>query len=226
MKFKNLFNISQKERKEFCSHIIDTSTPRSDFYFLIILSTIIVAFGLLINNTILVIGGMLITPMLSPLLAIALGMVTKDGKTILRSIRIFAISFILVFLTALITGLASSIKIGQVDFAHIMEPDLLTFFIAFVAGLAAGYTWAKPALNERLPGIAITVTLLPPLAIAGLAASGANWNLVEIYSKSFFLNLFAIILASSIIFFLMEFYKVKKKLKEEVKQEEKEINKK
>lgn len=225
MRIKNLFKISQKERNDFCTHIIDTSTPRGDFYFLIILSTIIVALGLLIDNVILVIGGMLVTPILSPLLAIALGLVTKDPKVIMRSVKIFSISFLLVFVTALLVGVLSSINISQVNLIHIMQPNLLTFFIALIAGLAASYTWAKPGLNERLPGIAITVTLIPPLTIIGLSASHMEWGILETSVKTFFLNFLAIIIASLIIFFLMEFYKAKRKLEEEVKEEEKEIKK-
>jgi uncharacterized hydrophobic protein (TIGR00271 family) len=223
MTIKNLFKISQKERNDFCAHIIDTSTPRSDFYFLIILSTIIVALGLLIDNVILVIGGMLVTPILSPILAIALGLVTKDARTIMRSLKIFSISFLLIFVTALLVGLISSINVSEIDLIHIMKPNLLTFFIALIAGLAASYTWAKPGLNERLPGIAITVTLIPPLTVIGLAASHAEWSILETSTKTFFLNFFAIIIASLIIFFLMEFYKAKKKLEQEIKNEEKEI---
>jgi uncharacterized membrane protein len=106
-----------------------------------------------------------------------------------------------------------------------MQPNLLTFFIALIAGFAASYTWAKPGLNERLPGIAITVTLIPPLTVIGLAASNMEWGVLETSVKTFFLNFFAIIIASIIIFFLMEFYKARRKLEEEVKNEEKEIKK-
>jgi uncharacterized hydrophobic protein (TIGR00271 family) len=223
MQVKNLFKISQKERNDFCTHIIDTSAPSVDFYFLIILSTIIVALGLLIDNVILVIGGMLVTPILSPILAIALGLATKDPKVIIRSMKIFFASFLLVFITAFLVGVFSSINISGVDLIHIMQPNLLTFFIALIAGLAASYTWAKPALNERLPGVAITVTLIPPLTVIGLAASHAEWSILETSTKTFFLNFFAIIIASLVIFFLMEFYKAKRKLEQEVKNEEKEI---
>jgi uncharacterized hydrophobic protein (TIGR00271 family) len=182
-----------------------------------------VALGLLIDNVILVIGGMLVTPILSPILAIALGLVTKDARTIMRSLKIFSISFLLIFVTALLVGLISSINVSEIDLIHIMKPNLLTFFIALIAGLAASYTWAKPGLNERLPGIAITVTLIPPLTVIGLAASHAEWSILETSTKTFFLNFFAIIIASLIIFFLMEFYKAKKKLEQEIKNEEKEI---
>jgi uncharacterized hydrophobic protein (TIGR00271 family) len=184
-----------------------------------------VALGLLIDNVILVIGGMLVTPILSPILAIALGLVTKNPKAIMRSLKIFSFSFILVFVTALLVGLTSSINISQIDIVHIMQPNLLTFFIALIAGFAASYTWAKPGLNERLPGIAITVTLIPPLTVIGLAASNMEWGVLETSVKTFFLNFFAIIIASIIIFFLMEFYKARRKLEEEVKNEEKEIKK-
>lgn len=163
MPIGSLFKVSQNDRHKFCSHIIDSSAPRTDFYFLVVLSTLIVALGIMADNVILVIGGMLVTPLLSPVLAIALGIVINDNKVIRRSVKIFLISFALAFLVALVVGLFSSNKIGGISLLNIMQPTMYSLVIAVVAGLAASYTWAKPDLNETLPGIAITVTLIPPL---------------------------------------------------------------
>jgi uncharacterized hydrophobic protein (TIGR00271 family) len=225
MSIDNLFKVSQADRNKFCTHLIDSSSPKTEFYFLVILSTLIVALGLIADNVILVIGGMLVTPLLSPILAIALGIVISDNKVILRSTRIFFTSFILAFLTAFILGIFSFKEVASISLIRIMEPSLLTFFISVIAGLAASYTWVKPTLNETLPGIAITVTLIPPLSAIGLAVADTDWIIFGDVLKVLLLNVFGIVITSILVFSLMDFYKAKKKIMEEIEEEEIEIEK-
>ena len=220
---QNIFKIKQTDRNKFCAYIIESSAPRGDFYFLVCLSALIVALGLMADNVILVIGGMVVAPILSPILALALGVVINDGKVMLRSLRIFFTAFALVFILTLIAGVFFSGRVGEVSLVQIMEPSLFNFFVSLVAGLAASYTWAKPNLDETLPGIAITVTLIPPLVAVGLAVSHLEWVVSLNALKTFLLNVLGITASSLIIFSLMDFYKAKKKLVEEVKEEEKEI---
>ncbi len=225
MGLMDLCKVSQADRHKFCSYIIEASAPKADFYFLVILSTLIVAMGLLVDNVILVIGGMLVTPILSPILAISLGIVINESKVIWRSVRIFLTAFGFAFLVAFLLGIFSSASLSEIKLITIMQPTLFTFFIAVVAGIAASYTWAKPELNSTLPGIAITVTLIPPLTAIGLAVADGEWIIFSDIFKTLLLNMFGIIVSSLIIFSLMDFYKAKKKIVEEVKEEEKEIKK-
>lgn len=225
MSIASLFKISQIDRNKFSAHIIDSSAPRTDFYFMVILSTIIVSLGLLADNVVLLIGGMVVAPLLSPILAIALGMVISNNKVIMRSVRILGTSFGLAFIVALILGLLSSAHVSDISLIGYIQPSLFTFFVAVVAGVAAAYTWVKPELNETLTGIAITVTLIPPLAATGLAVAVGDWGIFVNVFKSLLLNIFGIVVSSLIIFSLMDFYRAKEKIIAEVKQEEKKIEK-
>jgi len=225
MPIGNLFKISQVDRNKFCTKVIEASFPNVEYYFLVILSTLIVALGLLADNIILVIGGMLVTPMMSLVLSIALGVVINEKKVLFRSLRIFAVSLGFAFLVSFITGLASGVEIDSLELIAKMKPSLLTLVIAIVAGLAASYTWAKPDLSDTLPGVAVTVTLIPPLTAIGLTVSHAEWVLMRDVLNVFLLNIVGIILASLLIFSLMEFYKAKRKAVEEIKEEEREIKK-
>lgn len=218
-----LFKVSQIDRFKFCDHLIETSSPKTDYYFLVILSTLIVALGLVANNVILVIGGMLVTPLLSPILALAMGILINEYKVIIRSVRIFGLSFLYAFLVAFLLGIFASVDVSNISLIKMMHPSLFTFFVAVVAGLAASYAWAKPGLNDTLPGIAITVTLIPPLTAVGLAVAGRDWLIAGDVFKVLLLNLFGIIVASMLVFSLMEFYRAKKKIIAEVKKEEREI---
>ncbi len=220
-----LFKISQYERNKFVTKVIDASAPKTDFYFLVVLSTVIVAMGLLANNLILVIGGMLVTPLLSPVLALSLGIVINERRVIIRSLRIFFTSLALAFLTAFIAGLISQISVADSNIITIMKPSLFTLLVAIVAGLAASYTWVKPGLDGTLPGIAVTVTLIPPLTAIGLALAHGEWSILRDVFSNFLLNIIGIILACLLVFSLMEFYKARRQAVAEVKEEEKEIKK-
>lgn len=225
MQFFNLFKINRSERHQFCTEIIDSSAPTGDYYFLLVLSTLIVAMGLLADNVILVIGGMMVTPLLSPILAIALSITILNARVIFRSIRVFVVSFFFAFLIAAIAGLISDRNISEIELIKIMEPSFFTFVIATIAGLAASFTWAKPEHNSRLPGIAVTVTLIPPLTALGLAIADREVMIFYDVLKVLLLNLSGIILASLLVFFFMEFYRAEKKIIAEVKEEEKELSK-
>jgi uncharacterized hydrophobic protein (TIGR00271 family) len=222
---ENIFKVKQNERNEFCTHIIESSAPKTDFYFLVVLSTLIVGLGILADNVILVIGGMLVTPLLSPILALALGVIINDGRVIWRSVKIFSISFAFAFLVALFLGIFTQKDISSSSLIELMRPDLFVFFVALVAGLAASYSWVKPTLNETLPGVAITVTLIPPLSAVGLAVAEGEWLIFADVIKVLLLNIFGIVVASLVVFSLMEFYKSKKRVVEEIREEEKEIEK-
>jgi len=225
MLIPNIFKITTGDKNKFCTNIIETSAPKADFYFLVILSTLIVAMGLLADNVILVIGGMLVTPLLSPILAIALGIVINEPKVITRSIRIFIFSFFFAFLVALVVGIFSTKDLTTISLVEKMKPDLFYFLVAVVAGLAASYTWAKSELRDTLPGIAITVTLIPPLTTIGLAVAGGNWVIFGDTIKVLLLNIFGIIVASLVVLSLMDFRTCKRRVMADVKEEEKEIKK-
>jgi len=221
-----VFEVCQSDRHKFCANIIDSSSPRGGFYFLVTLSTLIVAFGLLTNNIILVIGGMLVTPLLSPVMAVALGIVIGDIKVTWRSIKVLFSSSLFAVLIAFVLGIFSDVQIEKIELIKTMQPSVITFIVAIIAGLVASYAWAKPGLNDVLPGIAITVTLIPPLTALGLVASVNNWPIVVDLLNVLWLNLFGIILGGLVILALMDFYKARKKVIKEVKEEEKELEKK
>ena len=135
-----MFKISQADRNKFCEHIIDTSTPNGEFSFLVILSTLIVALGLIKDYVILVIGGMLVTPLLSPILAISLGIIIQDWRVIVRSIKIFLTAFILAFFVAYSVGILADFDIEKIQLIELMQPSLYTFLVALVAGMGLRIT--------------------------------------------------------------------------------------
>lgn len=221
----SFLKVERSDRNKFCETIIESSAPKFDFYLLVVLSSLIVSFGLILDNVILVLGGMLVTPLLSPILAISLGIVILNFKVLLRSLKIFIYSVFWSIFIAFLVGHFNYFDISSISILGNMEIGWTTFIISFIAGIAAAYTWVKPDLNSILPGIAITVTLIPPLTASGLALTLKKMDYFYQYIALTGINILGILLASVFIFTLLQFYKSRRKLIAEVKTEEKEKEK-
>ena len=219
------FSASKEERDTLCTSIINSSSPRTGFYLLLILSTFIVAVGLINNNMILVIGGMMVAPLLSPVLSISLAITIFNLKVFIRSILVFLISTLATLLVSMFIGLVSVFSIKDIEMLNLMNLfDITTFLIPIAAGAAASFTWAKKELNSSLTGVAVTVTLLPPLVTMGLALAVKNYNIFLDSLNIYFLNVAGIIIGSLIIFLLMGFYKSSKTVVEQVEIESEKSN--
>ncbi len=218
----NSLSASKAERDELCTTIINSSALKGGFYLLIILSTFIVTVGLLKNNLILTIGGMLVAPLLSPIMSISLSITILNLRVFLRSIRIFIISALASLLVSYILGLIANFSLSRIELIDLMKATgLTTLLIPIAAGAAASFTWAKKDLNSSLPGVAITVTLLPPLTVMGLALAAKDLLIFKEALDVYLLNVAGIIIGSLVIFVLMGFYKSAKKIIAQVEEEEK-----
>lgn len=199
--------IPEKDKSEAVKKLIENSTPNFDFFFLVILSVLMATFGILENSTAVVIGSMLIAPILFPILSLSLSVVMADYKLIGRATK--------TLLKALILGLGASVGAALFFGASAeltteallrTEPTLISIAIAVVAGLAVSYTLAKPNLNETLPGIAVAVALIPPLATIGIGIARFDVEVITGASVFLLVNVVGILFASMLIFSLMNLY--------------------
>jgi len=215
-------NISDKDKDLAIEDLIHDSTPRPSFFFLVILSVLMATFGLLINNASVVIGSMLIAPILSPVLSLALGVVMADSMIISRSFYTLLKSVLFgVGLAALATWIfGATADFNNPEIASRVEPSVTYLAIAVVAGLATAYARVKPDLNETLPGTAIAVALVPPLAVTGIGIATFNWAVTTGSLLLFVLNAIGIIFASMFMFSLMNLYNKRAVANETAKEED------
>ena len=221
IKFKNGHD---ENKKVFISSIINSSTPNFDFYIMVILASLITSLGIIADNLPLVIAGMIVAPLLSPILAMSLGFTIFKPKLIWRSIKIMLLSIILAMSISTLVGLLFKIENHQLALVDKMNISWLTFSIALAAGITASYAWTRVNSKDYLSGIAIAVTIIPPLTATGLSISCLDIALFEKVFSFFLMNLLGIFLGGIIVFPLMNFYKVKKVVDKEIKKEELHIN--
>ena len=86
------------------------------------------------------------------------------------------------------------------------QPSLIYGTVAMIAGLAASFALIKPQLSATLPGTAISVALIPPLAVTGIGVARFDWGMITNSFILFLINAIGIIFASMVVFSLMHLY--------------------
>ncbi|NQV89704.1 MAG: TIGR00341 family protein [Parcubacteria group bacterium] len=203
--------LTEEDKNEAIKRLIEESTPRDDFFLLAVLSVLMAVFGLLIDSIAVVIGSMLIAPLLSPILGISLGVVMADPKLIFRSLLTIGKAVAWTVPAAAIATLLFSYQAGlgtelTAEILARTEPSVINIAIAIIAGAAASFALIKPNLNASLPGVAISVAIIPPLAVTGIGLARLDWAMMTDSFILFVVNGIAIIFASMIIFSLMNLY--------------------
>jgi uncharacterized hydrophobic protein (TIGR00271 family) len=204
-----LFNSSSSgEKSDAVKKLIDQSTPNMDFFLMVILSVAMASFGLILDSAAVVIGAMLIAPVLSPILSLAMGIVMFNENLIKRATFTLGKSLVFAVGSAFVIGLFFASKEGiQVpEILSRTSPSLLDAAVAVVAGFAASFALVKPKLSETIPGIAISVSLVPPLAATGLGLATFNLAVAKGAFLLFFINVLGIIFASVFVFSSMNLY--------------------
>ncbi len=217
-------DIKESDKNIAINSLINESTPKPAFFFLVILSVVMATCGLIINNTSVVIASMLIAPILSPILATALGISIADNTIIHRSLKTLGKSALYAIGLSALTTLVLwklTITVGDGSFAQVFNPEIISrtepnfvyFFIAVIAGLTTAFARMKPELNETLPGTAIAIALVPPLATIGIGVATLNLAVISGATSMFVLNSAGIVLAALVVFSLMDI-RAKKKVAE------------
>ena len=192
--------LARSDRLALVESLTEGSCWSVNFGMMLGCSVLIAGLGLLQNSAAVIIGAMLVAPLMTPLIGTGLGLVQGNFKLLQEAggamLKGSALSLALGVLIRLLTPgheLTPEVSIRG-------EPNLLDLFIAFLAGVAAGYAVARPGLSSALPGVAISVALVPPLAAAGIAMGSMDW-LVSVGAVILaFTNMVAIVLGSALVF--------------------------
>jgi uncharacterized hydrophobic protein (TIGR00271 family) len=220
--------LTEKDKNEAVRRLIEESTPRDDFFLLSVLSVLMAVFGLLTNNVAVIIGSMLIAPLLSPILSISLGVVMADTRLIMRSLWTLLKSLAWTIPAAAIASLLFMSQAGLTEELNTeiltrTEPTVIAIAIAIVAGAAASFALIKPQLNASLPGVAIAVAIIPPLAVTGIGLARFDWAMATDSFILFLVNCISIIFASMVVFSLMNLYVKRPVAEKAIEKEDKEL---
>lgn len=214
---KGILKIERSEQYRTVKELLAHSEASPVYYTMLFLSSLIIASGLLLRNTAIVIGGMLVTPMLTPVLALGLGFAVGETALIkTKSFLIFKSFFVVVVGSVVLTFVFGSANESYI-FDNSARAAILYFIIALSSGIAATFAWTRKEIAEILPGVAIAVSLVPPLSLIGIGLGSLNFELARANFFTFIFNFLGIFLGSLSVFSLLKFYKAGKKIQEESK---------
>ena len=198
--------IEEKDKSALVRKLMVSSTPDFDFFYFVGLSVLMATLGLLVNSPSIVIGSMLIAPLLYPILGVALGLVMSDmtvlGRSLVTLFKSTVVSLVIAALATVLFGHA----VATPEILARTQPSLAYLVVAIVAGAAVSYSLARPDWSETLPGVAISVALIPPLSVVGIGLAMFDMQVVVGSLVLFAMNLVGIVFAAMISFSLMNLH--------------------
>ena len=140
----------------------------------LIFATFVASLGLNTNSTAVIIGAMLISPLMGPIMGFGLGLGISDFDLIKRSFRNFATATVFSVITSTLYFLISPISEAQSELLARTQPTVYDVLIAFFGGLAGIVASSTKSKGNVIPGVAIATALMPPLCTAGYGLASGN----------------------------------------------------
>ena len=218
-------NVSDTDKSKAVEKLIQDSTPDYDFFLLVTLSVLMATSGLLLDSAAIVIGSMLIAPVLFPVLSLSLGIVMSDHKLMSRSVYTILKSVVIGIISAITITLLFAPTTKELSFEIFLRtnPSLLALLVSIVAGIAVSVTLVRPKLSATLPGVAISVALIPPLATIGIGIAWFDWSVISGSFVLFLLNIIGIVFASLVSFSILNLYVKRNVAEQTIEKEEKRV---
>lgn len=137
---------------------------------------LIASIGLNVNSTAVIIGAMLISPLMGPIMGIGYGIGIYDSQLIRKSFRNLGIATFISLLVSMLYFLLTPLSDAHSELLARTTPTIWDVLVAFFGGLAGIIGATRSKNSNIIPGVAIATALMPPLCTAGYALAHANWH--------------------------------------------------
>ncbi|MGI8950510.1 MAG: TIGR00341 family protein [Chitinophagaceae bacterium] len=181
------------------STINDGVTIRGYNLWMLICSSILASIGLDTNSTAIIIGAMLISPLMSPILGVGFSVAIHDNQLLKRSLRNLGLAVFISFAVSVFYFVLT--PLGQVTGEEQARtyPTLLDVLVALFGGIAGIVSISRHEQTNAIPGVAIATALMPPLCVAGFGLGTMHWDYFLGSFYLFFINAVFISLATYLI---------------------------
>lgn len=174
---KDRFDLS--EDRERYSTTVAEMTKGVEFkgtnLWILIFAIFIASIGLNVNSTAVIIGAMLISPLMGPIMGIGLGAGINDFGLIKKAIRNLSVAFVISIVTSALYFVITPLHEAQSELLARTYPTLWDVLIGFFGGLAGIVAGSRKEKSNAIPGVAIATALMPPLCTAGYGLANLNW---------------------------------------------------
>lgn len=173
----------------------------------LIFATFVASLGLNTNSTAVIIGAMLISPLMGPIMGFGLGLGIYDYDLVKRSFRNFVTATVFSVITSTLYFLISPISEAQSELLARTQPTVYDVLIALFGGLAGIVASSTKSKGNVIPGVAIATALMPPLCTAGFGLASGNLYYFFGAFYLFFINTVFISLATFLVVRVLKYPK-------------------
>ncbi len=198
--------LTMSRRSEVYQDMRVAARPSVDFFVLITLAAIIASLGLIQNSAAVIIGAMLVAPLMSPILSMAMSIVQGDVRMLATAAEATIQGIALAVLVGVTMTVISPLGEATSEILARTQPNILDLLVALASGAAAGYALSRKEVAAALPGVAIAAALVPPLCVVGFGLATSQLPIAIGASLLFITNLIAIIFSAAIIFVALGFH--------------------
>ncbi|MBK7871513.1 MAG: DUF389 domain-containing protein [Saprospiraceae bacterium] len=191
MWFKDLINLEEGlDREGTVVSIKSGKVMRGANAWLLMCSIMVASLGLDLNSAAVIIGAMLISPLMSPILGIGLAVGINDRDALFLAIRQFSIAIAIALFTSTLYFLITPLGELTKEIEARTAPTFLDGLVAVFGGLAGIISTSRKEKGSAIPGVAIATALMPPLCVTGFGIATGNWQIMLNSFYLFFLNSF------------------------------------
>ena len=185
--------------------ISDGVTFRGANLWVLIFAIFIACLGLNVNSTAVIIGAMLISPLMGPIIGMGLAVGRADLELLKRSLTNYGVSTVISVLTAALYFQLTPLTEAQSELLARTSPTLYDVLIALFGGAAGILAISTGGKGNVIPGVAIATALMPPLCTAGYGLAMGEWSFFFGACYLFFINTVFIALATYLGVRLLQF---------------------
>lgn len=181
----------------------DKHAKHSRFWLLLVLAIVIATAGILSDSTVTVIGAMIIAPLAIPIQGVAAAIAFGEGRALSHSglTLVSAIAFVIGLGALLAWILPDLVPLeSNSEITGRVSPTIIDLVAAAGAGLAGAVAMARRDIGDILPGVAIAISLVPPLIVVGITAISGDWSGSLGAFILFATNMLAIIVVCTLLF--------------------------
>lgn len=204
---KRFFNALPDKTDEtaIVEQISDGVTFRGANLWVLIFAIFIACLGLNLNSTAVIIGAMLISPLMGPIIGMGLAVGRADLELLKRSLTNYGVSTVISVLTAALYFKLTPLTEAQSELLARTSPTLYDVLIALFGGAAGILAISTGGKGNVIPGVAIATALMPPLCTAGYGLAMGEWSFFFGACYLFFINTVFIALATYLGVRLLQF---------------------
>ena len=173
--FVNLHQ-GEEDKNKVLENVLSNISFRGSNLWILACAIIIASVGLNVNSTAVIIGAMLISPLMGPILGAGFSLGIYDFELFKKSLKNLAIATVVSLLTSTFYFYVSPFKETQSELLARTSPNIYDVLIAFFGGLVGVIAITRVEKGNPIPGVAIATALMPPLCTAGYGLAIGNYK--------------------------------------------------